>query len=371
MILKFSGFLSNPWGHGGEKRAHQIDCVLLKNGFDVDGNLIDVAGQSAGLRKKEKLKRIMQGFDIVRRYLGYRRAREMAGDWRYLLEIGHFKASLMRQSEQEPFLVLWESTISRFWYVPYIANELGVRIVALPQNLESMVPGQKSKISGNFSPYWLNEEVEALRICAKVYCISRYDQWLLHIFGIDADFFPYYPDTEILSFFTGIRKKRESNTNPAVTLVLLGTVHNRPTLEGMKNIIDFLEQRKYEFAIAGYGTEELRDYISYPERSTILGSIDKEGLAKLLSSATHVLINQSYSSGCLTRIMELLIAGIPVVANPAGARNYENLDGVYIYNNLYELEGLLGSTLPIPSVPLRQDDDEKRFIELVGSKLRM
>ena len=262
MIFKFSGFRPDPWGHGGEKRTHQIEYALLKNGINANGNVIDVIGRADGLRKNEKLKCIMIGFNVVRRYFGYRRAREMASDRRYLLEIGQFKTSLKGLSERESLIVLWENTISRFWYVPFIVNEIGGRIVALPQNLESMVVGQKSRISGALSPHWLKEEVKALQTCDKVFCISRYDQWLLQIFGINADYFPYYPDDEIFSFLAGIRKKRKANIIPASKLALIGTVHNRPTLDGMKNMIDILEQRKYEFVIAGYGTEKLKDHIS-------------------------------------------------------------------------------------------------------------
>ena len=371
MIFSFSGFRPNPWGHGGEKRTHQIDCTLLKGGLSAKGNLFDVVGSASGLKKEKKILCIMQGMDCIRRHFGYWRAVKMANNSRYLLEIGYFKTSLRKLSEPEPHVILWENTTSRYWYVPFIANEMGYKVVALPQNLESMVPGQKSKISGTVSPYWLNEEIAALRKCDIVFCISRYDQWLLQILGIDADYFPYYPEDEILSFLSSIRNQRKSHNVPANKLVLFGTVHNRPTLEGMKEIIEILEQRNIEFSIAGYGTEELRDFVRYPEKSTVLGSVESECLSELLVCAACVLVHQQYSSGCLTRIMELLIAGVPVVANPAAARNYENVDGVYIYNNTDELEAILDSTMPVPAFPAKRNDNKKRLLDAIQSEIKM
>ena len=62
---------------------------------------------------------------------------------------------------------------------------------------------------------------------------------------------------------------------------------------------------------------------------------------------------------------------VPVIANPAAARNYENVEGVYIYDNFDESEAILKSTFPIPPIPAKRDEDEKRLINAIQSEIQL
>jgi hypothetical protein len=64
-----------------------------------------------------------------------------------------------------------------------------------------------------------------------------------------------------------------------------------------------------------------------------------------------VLINQLSSSGALTKIIEFLIAGIPVICNSSSARSYYDFNGIVTFDNFNELNNVLCAPLNIPILP--------------------
>ena len=66
-----------------------------------------------------------------------------------------------------------------------------------------------------------------------------------------------------------------------------------------------------------------------------------EELEELFATALAVIIHQIPSAGALTKIPELLNAGVPVIVNENAARTYFNLPGVNVYQELGELPELL------------------------------
>ena len=102
--------------------------------------------------------------------------------------------------------------------------------------------------------------------------------------------------------------------------------------------------------IAGYGTEQLRTAF---ERTgaRVMGTVSDVELDALQLDARALLVHYLPAPGALTRIPEALIAGIPVVANRHGARGYETMPGVHVYDSSEELEELLAADLPTPPVP--------------------
>jgi glycosyltransferase involved in cell wall biosynthesis len=118
----------------------------------------------------------------------------------------------------------------------------------------------------------------------------------------------------------------------------------------------------FEVKIARYGSEKLINELELSSEFKIIGSLSNRDLLDVMSETTAVLIHQRYGLGSLTKIPEMLIAGIPVIANNIAARSYYDYNGIHIYNNIQELAQLMSQTFLVPEVPLPPLQDEKRFI---------
>lgn len=229
----------------------------------------------------------------------------------------------------------WENTNDK--NMIYLMKATGCPVIALPHNIESLVNGYSSKS--------FNKEMDVLRQCDKVYTISKEESWLLRLIGINAYYLPYYPPKEAENMFLSIRERREErNKNERNKYLLLGSATNVPTLKGMQAIIDHIpSDTDYELIVAGYGTEALN---CTKKDISFLGTISKEMLEKLLVEIDALVIYQPPTTGALTRIPEMLVAGIPIFANFDAARNFHNIDGITPYSSFDELSKLLLSFCP-------------------------
>jgi hypothetical protein len=67
----------------------------------------------------------------------------------------------------------------------------------------------------------------------------------------------------------------------------------------------------------------------------------------------------------------MLLAGIPVIANPIAARSTGHYQGIVIYESMQQLAGLLGrETWDAPPVPAVPDALEREFVDGVTAYLR-
>jgi hypothetical protein len=203
------------------------------------------------------------------------------------------------------------------------------------------------------APKWLDEEIHSLALCDKVFAISREDQWLLRLHGITAAYLPYFPPRVVVNTMLKIRKER-SKTNFGRHFLLLGTAANRPTFSGMADRLEFFFKNAESYDtlhVAGYGTELLRAFLPSSEKIILHGAIDNLLLHSLLSTVRAAIIHQVPTSGALTRISELLIAGVPVFANIDAGRSYFGAAGVHVYENDEQLLEMLSGIMEAFSAP--------------------
>lgn len=255
-------------------------------------------------------------------------------------------------------VLVWETT--KHSIVPYLARNLEFKVIAAPHNLDCFVlPPQH--FHQNF-----DQEIESLRTAQVVFCISREEQWLLKLRGINADFLPYYPPTPIVERLSEIRTFRK--TSPKKNLLILGSAGNIPTFQGMVEQIQWLhkirEQQDFSVDIVGYRTEALQPHCKHDD-FIVHGAVTPEELNQFLIHAQVALVHQKAAAGALTRIPELLIAGVPVIANSVACRSAYSFSDVYCYDNLSELAALLAQPLEMPDLLSRPIDAEKRFIACV------
>jgi hypothetical protein len=215
-------------------------------------------------------------------------------------------------------------------------------------------------------------ELNLLSKCDLVVTISTEETWLLRNFGMDPVYLPYFPLKPIADRLETVRNNRQYSKKNG--FLLLGTVYNLPTLEGMKRVISAIIDNNIpldeKFIIAGYGTDQLLGSLS-DDRIEVRGEVTDAELYELLATAKGCIVYQETGSGALTKIPELLTAGVPVVINSHAARSFHNLPGIFEFTGFDQLALQLelaqkSDLFPQVLSPPDTSELERRILELKG-----
>lgn len=351
-LLYHTIYEANPWGHGGEKRTAQLlelyeEAGIKRCVYQTENPYSKVAPFSVF----KVLFLIRQTFNICQ----FTSPRIF---FRFVKSISLQYESLKKFFNEKGNLFVWESTKDIYYYLPFLAKKYNKKIIAIPHNLESLVPGQKSVLTGKNAPSEFLSEIKVLRQCDAVFCISREETLLLKLFNVNAYYLPYYPTNEIEQYLLSIRNQRNTRQkNGKSQILLLGSAINPPTRMGIESRINFFKKNRYddiEVSIAGFGTAQLLPLIENSNNFIFLGELSVLELEKVLLNADAILIHQPATTGALSRIIEFLIAGITVIANEESARSYFGMDGVSIYYDDDQLVDLLKTEINrIPAIPIK------------------
>ena len=337
-VIRYTKFPNNPGGDGGCRRSAQIEEYW--KGLQV--NFID---EKFILPKKysinQAIKWFFQAIVFITCYVGWKKYPQLKDKYRAIFTYALRLPVIYDKYKEQDIIFLWENTHD----VPalYLMKAAGAKIIGYPHNLESLVPTQVDTLSHKKAPYWLYEEIERLKLCDEVYCISKEETWLLQLYGINAKYFPYYPPEVVEQELLNIKERRNAiQSQDNRNYLILGSATNPPTRIGMQKLIDYFGAKKdleYTIHIAGYQTDSLE----MMDRIHIInhGTVSVEVLNKLLIETDGIIIYQPTTSGALTRIVENRIAGIPIYANFGAARDFYNLADVHIYETLEDLNKLL------------------------------
>lgn len=252
-------------------------------------------------------------------------------------------------------LLLWEAT--KNYVAPYVAKELGFKTIALPHNLESLAAGE------DVFPESFDTELASLGQADAVFCIAREEAWLLNLKGINAQFLPYYPPKARFNQLLEIRQRRKTTVKSH--FLILGSASHPPTHEGMMEQIQWLKRihqtQPFSVQIAGRGTETLAPFCDSPH-FVLHGFVSEDQIEQLLQHSKAILIHQKAGAGAITRIPDMLVAGIPVIANGSACRSAFDYAGVYCYDDWTELAARIQQPLETPEVLPRPVAAETRFI---------
>jgi glycosyltransferase involved in cell wall biosynthesis len=277
------------------------------------------------------------------------------GDYLYLFKLASHKWAQQMQNPENIGLAMIDDVL----YFESLVRKLkkcGIPLVVFQQNMESLVPGQPEE--GRQRDLF-NKELDLLSFCDLVVTISREEAFLLNNLGINAVFFPYYPVDAIVNRMLDVREDRKGKEKEDI--ILLGTAGNKPTELGMAKVIKTWKEQGFarlglKLLVAGYGTDVLKD-VALGDGVEFLGSLTDEELVWWLSTVKACLCYQERGCGALTRISEMLVAGVPVLANTHAARSFYNLKGVVEFSSLGDFEdailtaGSLDGSIPVPSPP--------------------
>jgi hypothetical protein len=215
------------------------------------------------------------------------------------------------------------------------------------------------------APNWFREELEVLSQCERVFTLSREEQWLLRVYGVEADFLPYYPPVAIHDFLGEIREKRAS-LPLGDCILMFGTASNPPTYSGMQDRIEFFKfnhDLDVKLRIAGFNTERLKPFLVGTNNIVLAGAVDVSCLQDLLCRTRAILVHQQATSGAITKVPEMLMAGVPVIMNSDAARTWRGIAGVYTYDDDNEFKELIHTVLETPPIPERPVKSELRFVD--------
>lgn len=359
-LLRHSHFQNNPWGDGGSKRTAQISEILAEN------NIAETWYEPDVTRIFKKSFAAIDGLRVLQQHKIQSTFSKSA-----LTQLGfnYYK----RQKTMEFYagktrLFLWESSRQQNFLMSYAAIEAGFAVIGLPHNLESLVPGQHSDFTDKPAPEWFDEELKSLAQCHHIFTISREEQYLLRLFGLQADYLPYYPPAVVREFLMEIRKKRTEGVDKG-KILMLGTAGNKPTEEGMLDRIGYFHSHitnpDIHLYVAGYLTERLKNQIPENPRIHFLGSLSNEQLAEALTTCSAAWIHQPLSTGALTKIPELMMAGVPIILNADSARSHHHLHGLYVYDNDRDCLKMFNRPLAMPEIPQKPHSLEAHFVDVV------
>ena len=362
-IIRISHFPDDPQSHGGARRTSQLSEILFEG--KVDNLLIKypdlIKKYGTGVKKTS----FIQAVRAQNQYIKISTTEIF--DSRKRIDF-HTKILIYQQchhvfkkaAKDGLKLVLLENTRPELWFIPVALKNLGIPFIGLPHNLESFVIGEYSQISGLSSPNWVHEEMELLKKSELNYCISNNDSLFAALYQAKAQYLPYYPVESKRKELLEIRNKRKTSEK---YYFMVGSASNPPTLEGMQKIINkFSNLPDKKLVIAGFNTNKIESTKS--PNILLLGEISNDELDKHLASCTACIIDQSPSTGALTKITELRFAGVPMICNNWAARDFFNLSGIYVYYCDEELDTILKiENLQTPEIPKIDQSLNRQFTE--------
>lgn len=337
-VLYHRIFEGKPFGHGGERRALQLQEMMTT--ADVECHYFPVQGKG-GHRLFWSLRLIMETY-------GWRLWLHPKNLWRVFCFINHNYTHNLRQFFGKPIkTLLIEGTIEAFQVIFPLARRYNKEVIAFPHNLESLVPRENYWIGRHEKWQTFYNEIHWLQTCKAVYCISEEETWLLRLWGVNAHYLPYEPPQETRQYLEEIAVARKKRTkNNCLRILMTGSAINQPTAQGMQEVINIWntmvgQLQGINLRIIGYGTVENLSVQSNDANVVLLGSLNNEQMRDEMINCDAMLIFQPPTTGALTRIKEAQIANIPVIANFDTARSYHRVAQLYEYQAIEEIPMIL------------------------------
>jgi len=134
-------------------------------------------------------------------------------------------------------VLIWEYTHRNEQAVPFLARMFGYAVVAIPHNIEALVPTEAPVLSG-LKGQQFRDEVKAFKAVNSIFTISREEQWFLAFYGLESFHLPYFPAAKIATRFFSVRSRRRGMTPKR--LLILGHAGYPPTRAGMEELIRIL-----------------------------------------------------------------------------------------------------------------------------------
>lgn len=336
----YSPFYQAP-EHGGGHRYRQI-VEILENG--------SLGVKPLGFRLGSRLGDKLRGLWNLRKIpdLDLRRTRHRLFAAGCFSAISQTLKTLPRHSTvalQLPDLVSLLTLVA--------AKEQGHRVVYFPDNIDSVCRRLVRPVSLIPRTHgYLTDELAWFAHADHVFTIAQEETWLLRNQGIPSSQVPYFPTEAMREDLLAVRRTRAGRSFCNRVHLMLGSAINPPTRAGMIAVLEAFARspQPVPLVIAGNGTEDLGREFRHPA-VRFEGKVTPERLRELLIEADAAIVHQDIGVGALTRIPELLMAGVPIIANEHAARSARHYEGVHLYREIKDAAEMLQHPLPTPPVP--------------------
>jgi hypothetical protein len=340
--IYYSRFRVNPDYAGGDRRAAQIYRLLtefhpiLKNVYTEKKAEKDLLFHRLLKKSKKKIKII----DSAEKYL-------VTGGEYHLWDKSHKKYFYTMRNVSKRWAnalipdnnIFFATVDDPIYFLPLLKKlkEYKIPIVGMCHNIESLVLGQ---VKNGKQRNLFGKELNCYKLCDLVITMSREDYITLNNFKINAFFLPYYPVEKIKKRMLRVRDIRKSKIKN--DFLFIGTAKNKPTKKGLLSFVKAWNDHSFadlgeNLLITGYDTEDLRNNIK-GKNIKLLGTLTNEELDYQLSTIKACICYQENGTGALTKIQEMLIAGVPVIANIHAARSYYDADGLIEFFSFEEFK---------------------------------
>ena len=341
--------------HGGLHRSEQILEILSQNNIQI------AELQQSIFRKNRPITdRILGAVNSIQNHDWDAFGERRLGGIGQMFNLYHNE--LTRNKKYQA--IIWETTGETI--TPQVSQKYQIPVIALPQNIESFFILYCRRKNSNKIFDYLKQELKGLKKADFVFAISVEEQIFLRNHDIAAEYLPYYPGQRLIDLYSDIRQARKNSQKQS--FLILGSAKNYVNVAGFFQLADWIDNysqnQSWEVKLIGNQTESLKDSLNYPWLK-ICGTVTEAELKQHLTETRAVLIHQTKGLGVLTRIPEMLVAGIPVIANRIAARSATHLQGVHIYNSPEELHHLLNTEFSEVPMPLPPKNAESRFIQAV------
>jgi hypothetical protein len=121
--------------------------------------------------------------------------------------------------------------------------------------------------------------------------------------------------------------------DPEYGFLYYANFYNEPNFLGFKSFIGQLHENKLNIKInvAGIGSERIKDLASSIPSIKLLGELSEEDLEKNLCKCMGVILNHYPTSGMLTRVPEIILSDIPLIANMDALKAYCFINGTSVF----------------------------------------
>lgn len=338
-----------PHGSGGMWRRRQTDAILRRHGAEPV-TLVPPPASSVPARLLRALwlkGRFGGAMQWTRRSLG-------AADYSY-----RFYGHNARLPGLMPVVLLESGTDP---VAVAALKDAGFRVVVVLPAINSLWRSRPTNLSGPY-PRMFHAETRALADADAVFCIAREEQWLLNNLGIAAQYLPYYPDAEREDALLAERERRPAPAG-AREFLICATRGNTDTLSAFREQAEWIRAAVGEdeaiFHVTGHNTEEIKD-IWDDRRFLFHGTCSDEEFRLIKARCAAICLHQRRGLGALTRVPDMILAGLAVVANGPAARSFLDMTGVHVYDTPAQFRALLRGDLPMPPPPARPRELEDAF----------
>jgi glycosyltransferase involved in cell wall biosynthesis len=318
-VLLITHLSPNPLRSGGENRSYQI-LHDLQSAVGADNvSVFDPRAPKGGARRGVRIPWRLEYALRRLRVIVFENPYRVFGETHFSMTkfdhpelITKYRAAV---DACQPDLVVTQHSAC-LWSLPF-QRQRGIPTLVCPQNFDALDDNfaidRKRQLQLHLGD--LAIEVDALRQYDARFMISKVEAAFVSGMGSPSHFYPYVPVGAIRSFYESVRARRQPERG---LFVLLGTAAHKPIRDGMRWLLDQLAQVGLPDGVrviaAGAGTETLLAERAIPGVEGV-GWLTESDLHDLLIRAHAMLLPKWRGFGSATRLPEMALAGIPVIAS--------------------------------------------------------